>query len=155
MRIKHLLLTALLLPLSALAQETTLVVELNDGKTANFLLEEQPVLTMNGTKLFIATDRVQTSYERADIKHFFFTGKGSDIKLLPGKTVVFKQISSDQLEITGLSEKDAIVVFDIAGKQQGSVSRTDNSAVVSLSGQQKGIYLIKVGKSQTIKFIKK
>lgn len=145
----------LLLPLSALAAETTLVVELTTGQTASYVLQDKPVLTMEGTLLKITTETVQTNYERSLVKRFYFTGDFTDVKEALKETLVYKQTDADHLEISGLSQGDRITICDMAGRQCGSISRTGNTAVVSLSGQQRGVYLIRVGKSQTIKFVKK
>jgi hypothetical protein len=43
----------------------------------------------------------------------------------------------------------------MTGRLIGDVSRTKDKVTVNLSGHQKGIYLIKVGDSETIKIIRK
>lgn len=154
-RLRVLLLTALLLPLSAMATESTLVVELTSGETANYLLQEKPVLTFDGTQLTITTEAVQTGYERALVKRFYFIGDFTGIKETAKNAVVYKQTDADHLEISGLSANDRIIIYNMSGVQVGSVSRESDKAVVSLSGVQRGIYLVKVGNIQTIKFVKK
>ena len=154
-KLKWLFLAALLLPLSALAAETTLVVELTTGETASYVLQDKPVLTMEGTLLKIKTETVQTDYERSLVKRFFFTGDFTGVEEMSKEVLVYKQTDADHLEISGLSQGDHITICDMAGRQCGTMSRTDNTAVISLSGQQRGVYLIRVGKSQTIKFVKK
>ena len=146
---------ALLLPLSALAAETTLVVELTTGETVNYVLQDKPVLTIEGTQLKIKTETVQTGYERSLVKRFFFTGDFTGVEEMSKEILVYKQTDADHLEISGLSQGDHITICDMAGRQCGTMSRTGNTAVISLSGQQRGVYLIRVGKSQTIKFVKK
>lgn len=146
---------ALLLPLSVLAAETTLIVELTTGQTASYVLQDKPVLTMEGTLLKITTETVQTDYERSLVKRFYFTGDFTDVKEALKETLVYKQTDADHLEISGLSQSDRITVCDMAGRQCGSISHSGNTAIVSLSGRQRGVYLIRVGKSQTIKFVKK
>ena len=128
-RLKWLFLAALLLPLSALAAETTLVVELTTGQTANYVLQDKPVLTIEGDH----------------------TGLKETLK----DALVYRQTDADHLEISGLSQGDRIMVCDMAGRQCGSISRSGDTATISLSGQQKGVYLVRVGKSQTIKIVKK
>lgn len=154
-KLRWLFMVALLLPLSVLAAETTLIVELTTGQTASYVLQDKPVLTMEGTLLKITTETVQTDYERSLVKRFYFTGDFTDVKEALKETLVYKQTDADHLEISGLSQGDRITICDMAGRQCGSISRTGNTAVVSLSGQQRGVYLIRVGKSQTIKFVKK
>ena len=154
-RLKWLFLAALLLPLSALAAETTLVVELTTGQTANYVLQDKPVLTIEGTLLRIKTESVQTDYERSQVKRFYFTGDHTGLKETLKDALVYKQTDADHLEISGLSQSDRITVCDMAGRQCGSISRSGDTATISLSGQQKGVYLVRVGKSQTIKIVKK
>ena len=154
-KLRWLFMAALLLPLSVLAAETTLIVELTTGQTASYVLQDKPVLTMEGTLLKITTETVQTDYERSLVKRFYFTGDFTDVKEALKETLVYKQTDADHLEISGLSQGDRIMVCDMAGRQCGSISRSGDTATISLSGQQKGVYLVRVGKSQTIKIVKK
>ena len=154
-KLRWLFMVALLLPLSALAAETTLVVELTTGQTASYVLQDKPVLTMEGTLLKIKTETVQTDYERSLVKRFYFTGDFTGVEEASKEALVYKQTDADHLEISGLSQGDHITICDMAGRQCGTMSRTGNTAVISLSGQQRGVYLIRVGKCQTIKFVKK
>ena len=156
MKLKTILLTTLLFPLCMLAADRTLVIEMNNGHTAFFLLNEKPVLTIVGQQLNIATITVQTSYPRSDVKRFYFTGGNTDDILSSQENkLLFHQIDSDNLEISGLSGKEHITLYDMSGHQLGHVNTTGDKAIISLSGHRKGIYLIKVGNSQTIKFIKR
>ena len=154
-KFKILLLAVLLLPISMLAANTAFVVEMTNGQTANFLLKDKPTLTMAGTQLKIETASVQASYERTDVKKFYFTKESTSVKEVAKNNMVYKQIDAHHLEIIGLSQGDHITVCDMSGRQLGSVSRINDKAVVDLSGQQQGAYIIKVGNGQTIKFIKK
>lgn len=151
----RILLAALLLPMSTMATNTALVVELTDGQTINYLLLEKPVLTMDGTRLNIKSEVVETGYERSLVKRFYFTGESTGVKEVSKGALVYKQTDADHLEISGLSQSDRIAIYNAAGVQVGSISRDSDKAVVSLSGLQRGIYLVKIGKNQTIKFVRK
>ena len=151
----RILLVALLLPMTVMAANTALVVELTNGQTANFLLQDKPVLTMEGTRLNIKTEAVQTDYERSLVKQFYFTDGATGVKEVLKNALVYKQTDADHLEISGLSQNDRIAIYNTSGVQVGSVSRDSDKAVISLSGLERGIYLVKIGKSQTIKFIRK
>lgn len=155
MKLRNVLAMTLLLPLCTLAAQKTLVVELTTGQTASYLLQEKPVLTMKGTQLHIATATIQTDYERGEVKQFFFTGESTDVREVPKEALQFKQTDTDHLEICGLLKNADITVCDLSGRKSGSVTRTENTAVVSLRGCHNGIYLVKVGKCQTIKIVKK
>lgn len=150
-----LLVAVLMLPLSMLATGAALVVEFTNGQTATFLLQDKPMLGMYGTRLYISTESVQTSYERAEVKRFYFTEDPSGVNELSKDVMTYRQTDADHIEISGLSQNDHITVCDMAGRQYGVVSRSNDKAVISLNGHQSGVYLVKVGKSQTIKIIKK
>lgn len=145
----------MLLPMVAMADDTAFVVELTNGQKANYLLQDKPTLTMDGTRLIISTTTVQAGYERADVKRFYFSTGTSDVKEVAKKTLVYRQIDNDQLEILGLSSDDHVNVCNMSGSPLGKITRTKERAVVNLSGHQKGVYLIQVGSGQTIKIIKK
>ena len=144
----------MLLSMSMLAAGTSLVVELTNGQTANYLLQDQPTLTIDGTLLKISTATVQTNYERADVRKFYFTEETTNVKDVAKNALVFKQTDANQLEISGLSQGERITVCDMAGRTLGNVSHINEKAVVDLNGQPKGAYIIKIGNSQTIKIIK-
>ncbi len=148
------ILALLLLPISA-AANTTLVVELTNEQTASYLLLDKPVLTMEGTQLTIKTETVQTSYERSLVKRFFFTGKATGVKEVYKDALMFKQADADHLEISGLPLSYRIAIYNVSGVEVGAVKRNGDKTVVSLSGLQQGIYLVKIGNSQTIKFVRK
>ena len=151
----RILLVALLLPMTVMAANTALVVELTNGQTANFLLQDKPVLTMEGSRLNIKTEAVQTDYERSLVKQFYFADGSTGVKEVLKNALVYKQTDADHLEISGLSQNDRIAIYNTSGVQVGSVSRDSDKAVISLSGLERGIYLVKIGKSQTIKFLRK
>ena len=138
-----------------LATGTSLVVELTNGQTANYLLQDKPVLTIEGTRLNIKTEAVQTDYERSLVKQFYFTDGATGVKEVLKNALVYKQTDADHLEISGLSQNERIAIYNTSGVQVGSVSRDSDKAVISLSGLEKGIYLVRIGKSQTIKFTRK
>lgn len=155
MKKQLLLFVMILLPMMAMADETVLVVELNSGETAQYLLLDKPTLTMDGTRINISTANVQAGFERDEVKRFYFTKETTIVKEVAKNTIVYHQIDNDQLEIIGLSQDDYVNVCNMSGSPLGNITRTMDKALVNLSGHQKGVYLIQVGNGQTIKFIKK
>ncbi len=139
----------------AMADETVLVMELNNGEIAQYLLLDEPKLTMDGTQIKISTASVQARFERNEVKRFYFTKEATNVKEVAKNTLVYHQINNDQLEIIGLSQDDYVDVLNMAGTSTGQIARSKDRAVVNLSGHQKGVYLIQVKNGQTIKFIKK
>ena len=145
----------MLLPMMAMADETVLVMELNNGETAQYLLLDKPTLTMEGTQIKILTASVQAGFERDEVKRFYFTKEATNVNEVAKNTLVYHQIDNNQLEIIGLLPEDHVDVFNMSGTPLGNITHSKDRTVVNLSGHQKGVYLIQVRNGQTIKFIKK
>lgn len=153
-----LMLVSTLLPAGTLAAGSTLVVELKEGKQAYFILSEKPVLTTFGSQMRIESESVEISYERSDVLRMYFAdgSVGVDDIETNESNVVFTQTETYRLAISNLSEKDRIIVSNLAGMLYNDcVSRNDTDAIVDLEGCPKGVYIIKVGNKQTIKMTKK
>ena len=153
-----LMLVSTLLPAGTLAAGSTLVVELKEGKQAYFILSEKPVLTIFGSQMRIESESVEISYERSDVLRMYFAdgSVGVDDIETNESNVVFTQTETYRLAISNLSEKDRIIVSNLAGRLYNDcVSRNDTDAIVDLEGCPKGVYIIKVGNKQTIKMTKK
>lgn len=152
---------ALLLPLGILAANSTLVVELKDGKLAYFILSEKPILTPHGSMVKIESENVMASYERSDVMRMYFADEsvGVDDIEKEENNMVFTQTEPNRLTISNLSEKDEIIVSNLAGRlYSGCVSRHGTDAIVDLGSYPKGVYIIKIGNKrnkQTIKMTKK
>lgn len=151
-------LAALLLPLCLWATNSTLVVKLKDGKQAYFILGEKPVLTPHGSQVKIESESLKTSYERSDVMRMYFADEsvGVDDIEKEENNMVFTQTEPNRLTISNLSEKDEIIVSNLAGRlYSGCVSRNGTDAIVDLGSCPKGVYIIKIGNKQTIKMTKK
>ena len=152
------MLVSTLLPTGTLAANSTLVVELKDGKQAYFILSEKPVLTTSGSQMRIESESVEISYERSDVLRMYFADEsvGVDDIETDEDNVVFTQTGTNRLAISNLSEKDRIIVSNLAGRLYNDcVSRNGTDAIVDLDGCPKGVYIIKIGNKQTIKMTKK
>ena len=153
-----LMLVSTLLPAGTLAAGSSLVVELKNGKQTYFILSEKPVLTSFGSQMRIESKSVEISYERSDVLRMYFADEsvGVDDIETDKNNVVFTQIGSNRLRISNLSEKDRIIVSNMAGRLYNDcVSRNDSDAIVDLDGCPKGVYIINIGNKQTIKMTKK
>lgn len=148
-------LTALLLPLHFVRASSDLVIELTNGKYAVFNLQEKPVLTMAGTKLLIKTSSLSTDYERTDVVKFYFQDTGSTVAIEPVQEKEVLRIAQDsngRFLITDFDAGDEIIVSDVNGHlYRECISVDDRTATIDLSSCHHGIYIIKIGKKQTIK----
>lgn len=150
------LLISLIFPLGIYGEGKTLVIELTNGKTEIYNLSERPVLSMNGSKLKVETNMVETSYERTYITKFYFTDASTGISDSKSTSFVFSQTGDDEFTLSNVSDNLIVTVYDISGKQfNNSVMRIGENVVVSLDSCPKGIYIIKVGNKQNIKVIRK
>ena len=111
------LLTALLLTMTASGQVTTLVIELVNGQTASYTLAEKPVLTMQGTKLTIATSMVETSYERTSVARFYFSESATGIVNTEARQLTYTQTAADEFVVSDISAAEQVTVYDLSGKQ--------------------------------------
>lgn len=157
---KLFLLISLLVSFGSLGYaNSVLVIELIDGCMYRYELQEKPVLTFSNTVMTINKEgsALSTSYERSDVKRFFFD-TGSDIQgvIDSENTVSITQIGDNQIKIKNLSLDERIIIADVAGKlYNDSMTRSDTEAFIDLNACPKGIYIINIGKKQSIKMTRK
>ena len=150
------LMVALLLPTSLSRAGTVLVVELKNGSTDGFALQQKPELSMNGHLLVVKTADVELSYVRSEIEGFYFTDSGTGIEEKAKPQLTITQTAADRFAIAGLDAADRIQVGSLTGlSADRAVSRSAGSAVVDLGAFPSGMYIIKIGNKQTIKITKK
>lgn len=150
------LLLAAMLPLAGIHAGSVLVVELNGGSTERFALQDKPELTMSGTKLVVKSTAVEKSYERSAVRSFYFEDSGTGIEELKDNTISYRQTGVNQFLISGLSVDERVTVNNLSGQLfNQTVSQNGDEAFVNLSECPKGVYIIKIGKNNTIKIIKR
>lgn len=151
------MLAAITMPLLKLYAGSVLVVELNTGMVERFALLDKPELTISGTKLVVKSTVLEESYERSDVKSFYFENKGTGIEQVrEDSSISIHQTGNDQFLITGISNQDKIVVCNHLGQTfEQFVSRDGGTAVINLSTSYRGVYIIKIGKNKTIKINKR
>lgn len=151
------MLAAMTMPLLKLYAGSVLVIELNTGLLERFALLDKPELTISGSKLVVKSTVLEDSYERSDIKSFYFENKSTGIGHVHGNTAIsIHQMGEEQFLITGISNEDKITVCNHLGQTfEQFVSRDGGTAVINLSTSYRGVYIIKIGKNKTIKINKK
>lgn len=151
------MLAAMTMPLLKLYAGSVLVVELNTGMVERFALLDKPELTISGTKLVVKSAVLEESYERSEVKSFYFENKGTGIEQVrEDSSISIHQTGNDQFLITGISNQDKIVVCNHLGQTfEQFVSRDGGTAVINLSTSYRGVYIIKIGKNKTIKINKR
>lgn len=112
---------------------------------------------MSGTMLNIKSSTLEMSFERSNVAKFYFVNGPTAIKEIGEKaSVTYRQSAPNQLTVFGLTVQDGIVVCNLAGHVfNDCVERNGEEAIIDLNRCPQGIYIIKIGKKQTIKMIKK
>jgi len=151
-----LLALAMLLPLFARGAETALVVELISGEKYSFKLLEMPLVTVPDENLIIDSKTTYVAILRKNVSRFYFAVEKTAIGTTKEDDFHITQMTKDCLTISGISEKDRVIVCDLTGRlYQDSAIRNGANVVIDLSNCPKGVYIIKIGNKQTIKIGKK
>lgn len=131
--------------------EHVLVIELQNGTTQSFVLSKKPVITFNGSKLYVNSQDASFDEERSNVKDFHFVLFDA-IEDVTENEMRFVRLGTN-VQIQGLKEGDKpIRVFDMAGRATSALITTNGSqAEVILEGLPKGIYIINIGNKQSIK----
>ena len=155
-------LTAFVAPaLAAVADDypRVLVVSMTDGSLHVFSLASKPKVTFSKPNVTIANDKTTIEYPFAEIQKFYFV-RQEDIPqsisdAVPVKRVV-RQPSRHVYEIEGEELGAGIVVTDIGGRSFAHcVSGIANGIRIDLSGAPVDIYVVRLSKEQSMKFIRK
>lgn len=152
------MLVVLLIPQFANAS-STLIIELTSGKTTSFNLLEKPVVTISGTKMVIKSSSLSADYERNDVVRFYFKDTGTPVGIEPvteKEVLKITQDSNGRFLITDFDTDDNIIVSDMKGRlYRECVSIDGRTAIIDLSSCHQGIYIIRIGKKQSIKITRK
>ena len=152
-----LLFTLLLLPsIRAMADDMAeaLQLQLNNGKTIVFLLDEMPEVTFSENKLIVQTEKTYAEYPLVDIARFDFQSVPTGVNALKDKEIRVTDNGNDEWEIKG-DVTTAISVYCLSGKiARAKIYSSGNSHVVSLQSLPSGVYIISFA-GQKLKVIKK
>jgi hypothetical protein len=157
LRIILLLLAVWFISVGIRAEGSTLIIELTNGGKVGLILEAKPTLRFSGSEMVINSQTFTGSYQRTDIKRFYFKdATGIEETETTGLLVSITQIGVNRYQVSGLQSKDRIIVANLSGHQYG-ICVEDNGigAVVDLSTCPKGVYVIKVGNKQTLKITRR
>lgn len=133
----------------------TLVVELTNGQKHLFVLKDRPQAWPQGSKLNIATATLSTSYERTDIKKFYFLdkdGNESGVKAAEvSSDLVVRQLGGGGLRISGLHDGETVRICDLSGRILLTEKAQDDCIELSLAQYPKGVYIVNINNRRTIK----
>jgi hypothetical protein len=137
--------------------KTALIVELNDGTKAQFILAEQPTMVPDGANVVFESTTAKATYARSNVSKFYFgTVDENAVPQTPDNTGITFRALPDYILLTNDNTLPTPQVYNVMGVQfPASVSRiSDNSVQVSISNLPQGLYIITV-RNQSFKFLKK
>ena len=140
---KQLLLIFLLafLPLGVSAEDTKshrMVVSFKSGEHVEFIVSEKPLITLDGNKFCVTTSSSTFDYNRSDIADFHFEETETDI---------------ETLEYVG---NEMITIYNMSGHQVATLrGESKKKKKILIDTFNPGMYIIKIGNKQTIKYLKK
>ena len=120
------------------AKSHKMVLSFKSGDKVTFVLSDKPVLTFAGDKLIVESSTGTIEYLRSDIDDFHF----DEI-----------ETSVESIEYAG---DDNVTIYDMNGRVVAKLGNESfDSAKTYLNAFKQGMYIIKIGNKQTIKYLKK
>ena len=138
---------------SATSDNTTLVVELHDGNTANFLLADKPKITFTAQLMSIVSDAFSMVFDRSDVKMYRFVNEDVTTSVKPAVKADAK-VSDNTFLLSGVDAGTAIVIYNANGMVVKQATYVDGGCSISLDGLATGTYIVTFNNT-TFKFLKK
>jgi hypothetical protein len=133
-------------------QHNTLVVEMRDGSTANFLLSDKPRITFTGEHIRVLSDDCSMEFVRSNVKKYHFSEEvSSDVAEILTESQV--TIENEMLVLCGVAENTPISVYTTNGILVKQTMAVGGNATISLSGLASGFYIVTFNNT-TFKFLK-
>ena len=159
------LLMLLTMTVGAWAEEHgTLFVHLKDGTIVQFTLPVQkPVISFTRGMMKVAFqengDEDYVSFERDQVENLTVGTTDvtaiEDVKSDKCQRISFNLTSAGVARVSGLQPSDRLQVFGFDGKSVSAVmSRNDGEAIVDLTQQPRGIYIVSVNQRFSFKLMK-
>ena len=138
---------------SAAADNTSLVVELRDGSTANFLLADKPKITFTAQLMSIVSETFSMDFNRGDVKMYRFVCDNVSTSVKPVVKADAK-VSDNTFLLSGVDAGTAIIIYNANGMVVKRATSVDGGCSISLDGLAAGTYIVTFNNT-TFKFLKK
>lgn len=149
----------LLTPKLCAAEANALIVLKNNGSKLTFVLSKKPELSFANRILQITYAGDKTLIELEEVEQFYFDGLPTDISSpteTGGQEFKISYPAPDLAVVEGLNEKADVRLYSLKGiPYPKNVRMNRNQAEISLSSLPKGIYIININSTQSIKIIRK
>lgn len=138
---------------SAAADNTSLVVELRDGSTANFLLADKPKITFTERLMSIVSETFSMDFNRGDVKMYRFVCDDVSTSVETPMESNAK-VENNTLLLSGVNDGTAVVIYNANGMVVKQAAAVDGNCTISLDGLATGTYIVTF-KNTTFKFLKR
>lgn len=145
-----LLLSCCLTGLLAARAESCLVLQLRDGQSFSYVLNDKPVMTFAEGTLTMKSADAEATFGLADIENFHFADKENSIRKVDDVNHQFSYLDG-VISVEGIQEQ--VVLTNAAGQLLHS-TRSGQPFTFDLKGQPQGTYLMRIG-HQSVKLYHK
>ena len=115
-----------------------MVLIFKSGEQMSFALKDKPEVTFMGDKFSVQTKKNTIDLLRSDVASFYFEEDETKV---------------EKIEYVGM---DPVSIYNISGSIVVKQDASDQSSVkMLLNSLNSGVYIIKIGNKQTIKYLKK
>ena len=139
----------------------SLFIMTKDGKCVRFVLPVQkPIVTFGNGVMEVSISGYTYIHLERDEVDYLTVGteepQPNGIALVEGdEHIQFDLTRKDVVRVSGLQKDDLVQVFALDGKSISTpISRHDGEAVVDLSQQRRGVYMVSVNQRFTFKLMK-
>lgn len=139
------------------ASDKSLFIVLINGTKIEFALLDEPELTFDGRSLEIEGKSMFNSYSIDLVKEMYFQKTHVGIKqVLENNDLRVVEQSNESITIEGLMPNEYVSIYTVEGKQTPiHAIYSMGKATIDLSSLNRGVYIIHIGKRQTIKITTK
>ena len=131
--------------------KTTLVIELNDGTTQNYLSDDMPKVSFEEEYICVKSDLIETRFEINNVARFYFEINTDDIDKVNEQEFSF-YYDGNNVIVNG--KACTICIYDINGTLYYNGQTKDGYNSIDISNYNPGLYIVKAN-NQSIKIIKK
>ncbi len=139
------------------AKDYLLVIDFTDGTDMSFALAKKPIITFADQRIRVSVGSRSSEFEISDVVNFHFKEDPSDIRsprVDDEYTIIWQ--GDDQIVVSNATPDTLIRLYGIDGTMYSSqVNANGDRIEISLAALPKGIYLLNINNSRTIKINRK
>ena len=139
------------------AKDYLLVIDFTDGTDMSFALAKKPIITFADQRIRVSVGSRSSEFEISDVVNFHFKEDPSDIRsprLDDEYTIIWQ--GDDHIVISNATAETKILLYGIDGTFYPSHINVNGDRIeISLAALHKGIYLLNINHSRTLKINRK